>query len=805
MRTLWQDLRYGLRVLLKNPGFAAVAVFVTALGIGANTAIFSVVNAVLLRPLPYPHPEQLVRVLTLDKKRGGLDPDQSYQNFTDMRAQNHSFEALAAYSDSGGTLTGAGAPERVLGLDASADLFKVLGVGVRLGRTFTPEDERPDPTAIVISHDMWRRRFGADQQIIGRQITLGGKPKTVVGVLPAGFQFPFAGEQPEYFGAYNPQGGMEKQRGAYYLRVVGRLREGVSIARAEAEMRTIAARLEQQYPDANDGQGVSLVSAQEDLVGNMRRTLLVLLGAVGFVLLVACANVANLQLARASGRAREVAIRTALGAARWRVMRQLLTESLVLSTAGGALGLLLAMWGVSLISSFVPADIPRVKDAGLDPSVLSFTLAASVLTGIIFGLAPALRSSKVDLNEALKEGGRGTTEGRGRDRVRSLLIVSEVALSLVLLVGAGLLIKSFIRLRNTSPGFDPRGVLTAEVTLPAARYPKDEEQARFYREAVERASHLPGVEAVGAILPLPYSQNGINTSFSVEGQPELSPGDQPLAGGRIITPDYLRAMGVPLLKGRAFDDHDTSDAPKVILVNETLARKYLPGEDPIGKRLDLGLSGIHGEIVGVVGDVRDRHLDKEADPEYYVPYQQVPVSTMSFVVRGRAGDPAGLAASLRSVVQGMDKDLALYEVRPMESRVADSVARQRFSMTLLAAFGGLAVALAAVGIFSVMSFLVAQRTHEIGVRVALGAQPRDILSMVARQGMALALVGVGVGLAAALALTRLMSGLLYEVSATDPSVFGGISLLLAGVALLACLVPARRAAKVDPMVALRYE
>jgi putative ABC transport system permease protein len=805
MNTLLQDLRYGLRVLAKSPAFTAVAVLVTALGIGANTAIFSVVNAVLLRPLPYTHPEQLVRVLTLDKKRGGTDPDQSYLNFADLRAHNNVFESLAAYSDAGATLTGAGAPERVFGMDASADLFRVLGVSAQLGRTFAPEDERPGSAVVVISDGAWRRRFGSDPQAVGRQITLGGKPKTIIGVLPADFQFPFSDQQPEYFGPYNPEGGMEKQRGAYYLRVIGRLKDGVSVRQAEEEMRADFAALEQQYPDANDGQGVSLVSAHEDLVGNMRPTLLILLGAVGFVLLVACANVANLQLARASGRGREMAIRMALGAGRRRVVRQLLTESVLLSALGGAAGLVLAAWGVSLITGFVPSDIPRVREAGLDPLVLSFTLAASVVTGVVFGLAPALQSSKVDLNESLKEGGRGTTDGRARSRVRSLLIVSEVALSLVLLVGAGLLIKSFVKLRNTSPGFDPRGVLTADVSLPSVRYPKYEEQARFFQQAVEGASHLPGVESVGAIFPLPYSENGINTTFTIEGRPEPSPGDQPLAGGRIITPDYIRAMGIPLVKGRTFTEGDTDKAPKVILINETLARKYFPGEDPIGKRLHLGLSSINGEIVGVVGDVRDRHLDKEASPEYYVPYQQVTIGDMSFVVRAKSGDPSALAQPLRSVVQGLDKDLPLYQVRTMESRVAESVARQRFSMTLLVAFAGLTLALAAVGIFSVMSFLVAQRTHEIGVRVALGARERDIVGMVVRYGMTLALVGIAAGVVGAFALTRLMSGLLYGVSPTDPVTFAAIALLLALVALAACLVPARRATKVDPMVALRYE
>jgi putative ABC transport system permease protein len=522
--------------------------------------------------------------------------------------------------------------------------------------------------------------------------------------------------------------------------------------------------------------------------------------------LVACANVANLQLARASGRGREVAIRTALGAGRWRVVRQLLTENLVLSLAGGALGLLLAAWGVALISSFVPADIPRFKEVGLDPTVLAFTLAASVLTGVVFGLAPALQASRVDLNESLKEGGRGSTAGRARNRVRSALIVLEVAVSLVVLVGAGLLVKSFVNLRNTNPGFNPRRVMTASVSLPEIKYSKDEQLRQFYHEAVGRAAQLPGVDGAAAIMPLPLSNNGINVTFTVEGQPDPGPGARPISAARVITPDYLRVMGIPVLRGRAFDERDTADSPKVLLINESLARQMFPGEDPLGRKLDVGINSIKGEIVGIVGDVRSRGLEKEAGLEFYAPYEQTPFNSMQLVLRAKEGqDPSGLAAPLRSVVREIDRDVPLYEVHPMEQLVADSVARQRFSMTLLAAFAGLALVLAAAGIFSVMSFLVAQRTHEIGVRVALGAQGRDILRMVVRYGMGLALAGVGAGLLVAFALTRLMSGLLYGVSATDPLTFVAVALLLAAVALAACLVPARRATKVDPMVALRYE
>jgi putative ABC transport system permease protein len=808
MNTFWKDVRYSVRVLLKNPGFTLVAVFVTALGIGANTAIFSVVNAVLLRPLPFEHSERLVQAMRVNVKKGTTTSSHSFPNFADERAQTaDAFDALAAYTDMDAALTGTGAPERVSGVAASADLFRVLGTGARLGRLFAPDDERAGGSpVVVITSGMWQRRFGADPEVVGRQITLESKPRTVVGVLPATFQFPFVNGTPEYFVPLDPQGEMEKQRGANYLDVLGRLKEGATREQAEAEMRSVAARLEQQYPEDDQGRSVSLVSAQEQLVGSLRTMLLMLLGVVGLVLLVACANVANLQLARASGRGREVAIRTALGAGRWRVVRQLLTESLVLSLTGGALGLLLAAWGVALISSFVPADIPRFKEVGLDPSVLAFTLAAAVLTGVVFGLAPALQASRVELGESLKEGGRGSTEGRARNRVRSALIVLEVAVSLVLLVGAGLLVKSFVNLRNTNPGFDPRRVMTASVSLPEIKYAKNEQLIEFYREAVGRAARLPGVDGAAAIMPLPLSNNGINVTFTVEGQPDPGPGARPVSAARVITPDYLRVMGIPVLRGRAFDEHDNADAPKVLLVNETLARQLFPGEDPVGRRLDVGLNDIKGEIVGVVGDVHSRGLEKEAGLEFYLPYEQTPFNSMQLVLRAREGqDPAGLAAPLRAVVREIDRDIPLYEVHPMEQLVADSVARQRFSMTLLAAFAVLALVLAAAGIFSVMSFLVAQRTHEIGVRVALGAQSRDILRMVVRYGMGLALAGVAAGLVGAFALTRFLASLLYGVSATDPLTFASVALLLAGVALLACLVPARRATRVDPMVALRYE
>jgi putative ABC transport system permease protein len=806
MRTFGQDIRYGVRMLWKSPGFTLVSMIALALGIGANTAIFSVVNTVLLRPLPFNHSEQIVRFLRTTPKRGTSYTSFSWLNFADLRSQNRSFEAISAFHGSTASLTGDLAPERISGVYSSVDLFKVLDAQPQLGRTFAPQDEQPGGAqVVVISHGMWQRRFGTDPNIIGRQITLNGKTKEIIGVMPANFHFLFVDDPPEYWVPEDPKGEMSTQRGAVYLEVLGRLRPGLTIEQAKADVQAIAAHLEEQYPTVNTGRSVNLIREHEHLVGDLRPTLLVLLGAVGFVLLIACGNVANLLLARAAGRSREMAVRAALGASRWRIMRQLLTESLLLSTGGGALGLLFAMWGIDLLSIVAPANLPRFSETGIDITVLLFTLGASVLTGVAFGLAPAFHASKVDLNEALKESGRSSTEGRGRHRLRSLLIVSEVALSVVLLVGAGLLIQSFVKLRNIDPGFNPQGVLTASISLPAGKYSSNEQLRGFYQQAIEQASRLPGVESAAAISPLPLSGNDFNTFFSVGGQPDPGPGQRPSAGVRVITPEYLRAMSIPVIKGRSFTDQDTAQSPKVILINQILSRRFFGNDDPIGKRLNVGLNNIDGEIVGVVGDVRFNSLDAEPSSEYYVPFQQAPFESISLILRTYSSDVGTLTSSLRTLVRELDKDIPVYEIRPMERLVADSVARQRFSMTLIALFAGLALALAVVGIFSVMSFLVAQRTHEFGIRLALGAQTRDILGLVLRQGMSLVVIGIVAGVAVSIAVTRVMASMLYGVGVRDPLTVAAVSFLLSLVALIACMVPARRATKVDPMVALRYE
>jgi predicted permease len=806
LETLLQDVRYGARVLAKHKGFTLVAVLTLALGIGANTAIFSVVNAVLLRPLPFDSPEQLVRVFGTRAHRNNFSRPHSYLNFSDLRAQNQSFEAMAAYTGTTSALSGTNAPEQITGVTASGDIFLVLRTKPLMGRLLAPEDEKPGgPLVAVISHGLWQRRFGGDPQIVGRLIKLDGRDREIIGVTPADFRFEFVTGATDFWTPIDPRASEYQQRGAIFLEAIGRLKPGVSVEQASADLGVVSTRLEQQYQDSNAGLGVRLASAQEELVGNLRPTLLVLLGAVGFVLLIACANVANLTLARAAGRHREIAVRAALGAGRVRIVRQLLTESLLLALAGGGLGLLFALWGVKLLSAFVPENVPRFGETSTDLPVLAFTLGASLLTGLLFGIAPALQSSKLDLNEALKDGGRTGTEGRGRKRVRSVLIVSEVALSLVLLVGAGLLIKSFVKLSNTDPGFDPANTLTASVSLAAVRYDTDEKIADFYRRLVERVRALPGAGSVGAVTPLPLSGNNFAFSFMVVGQPPLPPGQGQSASARGVTPDYFRAQGIPLRAGRVFTDEDKAGAPGAIIVNEAFARRYLDGVEPLGQRMRLGINDIEGEIVGVVGDIRGSSLATPGAPEYYIPQAAVSFGDMTLVVRTTTSDPASLTAALRQAVAEMDRDQPLYDVRTMDSLVARSVARQRFSMTLIGVFAVLAMLLAAVGIFSVMSSLVAQRAHEIGIRLALGAQPRDILSMVVRHGMTLTLAGVALGLLASFGLTRLMAGLLYEVSAKDPTVYFGIAGLLAAVAFAACYVPARRATKVNPLIALRYE
>jgi putative ABC transport system permease protein len=812
MGNLLQDVRYGLRMLMKQPSFTLIAILALALGIGANTAIFSVVNAVLLRPLPYKESERVMQVWSVNVKRGWTSVPSSYLNFSDWREQNGVFDSMAAYAEASAAFTYGDVPEQLEGVGATRDLFRVLAAEPILGRTFQAEDERPGGShVVVLSYDLWRRRFNSDPKIIGQQVKFDGEATTVIGVMPQDFRFPLNVETSDFWIPLDPSQDFNKERGANYLNVVGRLKPGVTTEQAQAEMATIAQRLEQQYPDKNAGKSVHLVALYEQMVKSIRPALLILLGAVGFVLLIACANVANLLLARASSRQKELAIRTALGASRIRIIRQLLTESLLLAFAGGAIGLLLALWGVDLLGAVIPSDIPRIKEIGLDVRVLGFTTAIALLTGVVFGLLPAWQASRPDLTESLKEGSRGSTEGVRRNRTRSLLVISEVALSLVLLIGAGLLIKSFVYLLNVKPGFDPDHVLTASLALPPAKYPGSPEQAAFFRQVIERVKALPGVESASVVMPLPLTGNMMQNVLTVDGRPPLAPGERLITNSHLIGADYLKTMGIPLIRGRAFTEQDNSNAPRVFLVNETLARRYFPGEDPVGRRISVSLraSGEEkdkmGEIVGVVGDVKHHALDKESGPECYVPYLQIPDTYMTVVLRTSSPDPAAMAPVLRNAIQQVDPEEPVADVTTMNQVLAKSVATRRFNMLLLGIFASVALVLAGVGIFGVMNYSVAQRTHEIGIRMALGARQTDVLKMVIGQGMIFTFIGLGLGLIAAFALTRVMSSLLYNVGATDPLTFVGVPLILMVVAFIACYIPARRATRVDPMIALRYE
>ncbi|HVG22311.1 MAG TPA: ABC transporter permease [Blastocatellia bacterium] len=814
METLLQDLRYGIRMLAKKPAFTAVAVLALALGIGANTAIFSVVNTVLLKPLPFKDPDQLMMVWEDNTKLGFPKDTPAPANFVDWKDQNQVFDGMAAIATQTFNLTGVGEPEKLEGLRVSANFFPLLGVEPSLGRSFLPEEDLPQgERVVIISHGLWQRRFGSDASIIGRPLTLNGQSYTVVGVLSKDFRFPdpfqSATEESAIWVPLAFSSEEASNRGGHYLFVYARTKPGVTQKQAQADMDTIAARLQQQYPDTNKSVGAVVTSLHEQVVGDIRPALLILLGAVCFVLLIACANVANLLLARAAARQKETAIRTALGASRPRLVGQFLTESLLLAGLGGIVGLLLAAIGMRVLVALMPATLSQAKDVNIDAKVLGFTLLVSLLTGVIFGLAPALQASRPDLNESLKEGGKGTA-GVARARLRGLLVISEVALALVLLIGAGLLINSFLRLRSVDAGFNAANLLTMKVVLPRLKYPDPVKRTAFYDEMLRRIQSLPGVQSAGVITNLPLTFRGNNAGVTIEGRPEPAPDERPIVITRAISPDYFRTMNIPLLKGREFSPHDTPDAVGVVVIGETTARQFWPGEDAIGKRIKLGPFNSDEpwlSVVGVAKDVRQFELDIDPKPQVYFPYSQMTYTFLAprdLVVR-TAGDPLSLASAVRGEVWAVDKDQPVSNISTMEQILSNSVARQRFNMLLLAIFAGVALLLAAVGIYGVISYSVTQRTHEIGIRMALGATSSDVLKLVVWQGLKLVSVGVVIGLSSAFVLTRLMQSLLFGVSATDPVTFASISAALVAVAMLASYIPARKATKVDPMVALRYE
>jgi putative ABC transport system permease protein len=805
IETFFHDLRYGMRSLLKKPGFTLTAVIALALGIGANSAIFSVINGVLLRSLSYANPDSIVMLWERNVTEATrLQNVVSPANFLDWQKQSTSFEHMAAIADQRVNLTGgAGEPEEIKAQFVGQRFFPALGVQPITGRFFVPEEARVgSDLVIILSHQLWQNRFGGDPAIVGKQATISGRQRTIVGVMPPGFHFLDNQVKAWMPLALDPAINYREVTGRY-LRVVARLKPAVTLQQAQAELTGIAKQLEQALPKYNTGWGVNVVPMHEQVVGEIRPILVVLFAAVAFVLLIACANVANLLLSRAASRQKEFALRAALGASRLRLVRQMLTESVLLALMGGVLGVLLAFWGIQLLIGFGPDNIPRLNEISIDPRVLVFTFGISLLTGLFFGLIPAVQASRPDLNDALKEGSRGSTGGRGRT-FRNVFVVAEVSLALVLLIGAGLMIRSFLRLQSVETGFNPENVLTMRLQLPKKKYPEPHQIVDFFKQAQDRIAALPGVQAVGAISYLPLTGLASRDAFKIVGQPAPAPGQEPGVEVRVITPTYFRAMGIPLLKGRLLDERDVKES-RVLLINETMAKRYFAGVDPVGKQMEVFWDGSGpDEIVGIVGDIREGALNKEPEPAIYWSHPREPYSGMALVVR-TGGDASRFGAAAQKEIRALDPDQPVADVRTMQQVIAKSIARPRFNTLLLTIFAGVALILASVGLYGVMNYSATQRTHEVGIRMALGATRADIMRLVVGNGMMLMLAGIGIGVLASWALTRVMANLLFGVTATDLPTFIGVSALLAAVAFIANYIPARRATRVNPVIALRYE
>ncbi len=810
METLLQDLRYGTRMLIKNPGFTFVAVITMALGIGANTALFSVVNGVMLKSLPFDKPDRLMFILETNSKFPAPGVSSSSLNYRDRKEQSQSFKLISARQPFTGNLTSSDLPEKIQGEKVNWDYFQTLGLAPIAGRDFMQEEDKPGgPPVILLSKGLWQRRFAGDPGIIGQTIPINGQSTTVVGIMPNDYR-----PNIEF---WVPLGLVYENadRNLHNLQVIGRLADNATVEQAQTEMSTISARLAEQYPESNSGWGLAVVPFNDLVTLNIRPALMILLVAVGFVLLIACANVANLLLARAASREKEIAIRLALGAGRGRLIRQVLTESVLISLIGGSIGVLVSLWCTDALVSLNPQGIPRVGEIGVDGRVLGFALLVSVAAGVLFGFVPALQASRANLNETLKESGKSTAGHiRGR-RIRNTLVIVQIALAFVLLVGAGLLIKSFSALQQVAVGFNRDHLLTMQIALPPALYPNDNDVIGFYKEATQRLSSLPGVSSASAITQAPLAGGGPQFIFSVEGRPLPTPSEAPMASYRVITPDYFQTLGIPLIKGRTLSESDDRNALQAVVINQNMADIMWPGEDPIGKRMTVGVPLPNEQpdwarVIGVVGNVKHTSLTGESGMQMYQATAQTPFITlglgrsMTFVLRTQL-DPASVTESARSVIAGLNPTLPLSNVKTMDTIIHETTAPFRFNMFLLGLFAAIAMILTVVGVYGVMNYAVTQRTQEIGIRMALGAQPSQVRAMVLKQGLALSSIGLAIGLAGGFAATRLMSSLLFGVSATDPMIFAAVVLILIIVALLTCYIPARKATKVDPIIALKYE